>query len=77
MIFPSKETVAAIRRMYPIGVRVELVKMNDPYTKLMPGSRGRIREIDDTGTIFVQWDNGEGLGIVYGEDSIRIIAEDA
>jgi len=27
--------------------------------------------VDDTGTVFVKWDSGSSLGVVYGEDSIR------
>ena len=30
MNFPSSETVKRIRREYPVGTRVELVKMDDP-----------------------------------------------
>ena len=71
--FPSKATVARLREQYPEGTRVELVSMNDPHTTLQPGDKGRVSLVDDTGTIFVDWDNGSGLGIVYGEDSVRRI----
>ncbi len=27
--------------------------------------------IDANGTVFPKWDNGSGLGLVYGEDSFR------
>ena len=37
---PSREIVEQLRRTYPAGTRVELVYMNDPYTKLRPGDRG-------------------------------------
>ena len=30
MRFPSKETVERIRKEYPVGSRVELVRMDDP-----------------------------------------------
>jgi len=51
-----------------IGKRVRLIKMDDPHTKLRPGDMGTVRHVDSTGTIFVSWDNGEGLGLVEGED---------
>lgn len=70
---PSRETVARLREQYPEGTRVELISMNDPHTTLQPGDKGRVSMVDDTGTIFVKWDNGSGLGIVYGEDSVRRI----
>lgn len=69
--FPNRETVARIRRMYPIGCRVELVHMDDPYSKLAPGECGTVDAVDDTGTVFVKWDSGSGLGVVYGVDRIR------
>ncbi len=69
--FPSRETVERVRRMYPKGTRVELVFMNDPYTKLRPGDKGTVSCVDDTATVFVRWDSGSGLGVVYGEDRIK------
>ena len=71
--FPSRETVERIRQMYPKGTRVELISMNDPYTKLKPGDRGTVTMVDDIGTVFVSWDCGSGLGVAYGEDHIRKI----
>lgn len=69
--FPSRETVEQLRKLYPTGCRVELIEMDDPYSKLTSGSRGTVRMVDDTGTVFVCWDTGESLGIVYGVDRIR------
>ena len=73
--FPLHETVERIRERYPVGIRVELICMNDPYTKLKPGDRGTVTMVDSIGTIFVNWDCGSGLGIVYGEDSCCIHTE--
>ncbi|WP_077533152.1 DUF4314 domain-containing protein [Massiliimalia massiliensis] len=71
--FPSKGVVERLRRMYPTGTRIELVSMNDPYTKLVPGDQGTVEFVDDIGTIHVNWDCGSGLGVAYGEDIIRKI----
>lgn len=71
--FPSSETVNRLREQYPKGTRVELISMNDPYAKLKPGDRGTVSMVDDIGTVFVDWDCGSGLGVVYGEDHIRKI----
>ena len=70
---PSRDIVEQLRKSYPQGTRVELINMNDPYTKLKPGDRGTVSIVDDTGTIFVNWDCGSSLGVVYGEDHIRKI----
>ena len=64
---PSRDIVEQLRKSYPQGTRVELINMNDPYTKLKPGDRGTVSMVDDTGTC------GSGLGVVYGEDHIRKI----
>lgn len=69
--FPSRDTVERIRKLYPVGCRVELVQMDDPYHKLAPGSQGTVASVDDTGTVFVSWDCGSSLGIVYGVDRVR------
>ena len=66
-----------LRKEYPIGTRVELIHMDDPYNKkLVPGCKGTIRWVDDWGTIHVNWDCGSGLGVVYGEDSCRKVVEE-
>ena len=75
MNFPDKETVARVRTQYPKGARVELVKMNDPFTKLSPGESGRVILVDDTGTVHIAWDCGSSLGAVYGEDAIKLVDE--
>ena len=66
-----------LRKEYPIGTRVELIHMDDPYNKkLVPGGKGTVRWVDDWGTIHVNWDCGSGLGVVYGEDSCRKVVEE-
>ncbi len=69
--FPRQDTVERIRNMYPKGARVELVEMTDPYSRLVPGDRGTVKSVDDTGTIHVSWDRGGSLGILYGIDRVR------
>lgn len=69
--FPNRETVERVRKTYPVGARVELIRMDDPYSYLKPGDTGTVRTVDDAGTVFVDWDCGSGLGIVYGIDRIR------
>jgi hypothetical protein len=72
MRFPGKETVERVRGEYPVGSRVELVRMDDPQAPPI-GTKGTVRGVDDTGSIMVSWDNGCGLSVVYGEDeAVRI-----
>ncbi len=67
---PSKAVVESLRRLFPAGTRVELVRMSDPYSKLQPGNRGTVEFVDDIGTIFCSWDRGSDLGVVFGEDEV-------
>jgi hypothetical protein len=69
--FPSETAVERLRARFPKGTRVELIKMDDPYTRLRPGDLGTVDFVDDTGTIFCTWDSGSSLGVVYGEDRVR------
>ena len=70
MFFPRKEVVETLRKEYPAGTRVELVKMDDMQAPSV-GTLGTVIGVDDTGSIMVDWDNGSGLNVVYGEDVVR------
>jgi hypothetical protein len=57
-----------------VGDRVQLLRCNDPYTKLEPGMLGIVRSIDSMGTVHVEWENGSRLGMVTEDgDSFRVI----
>jgi len=77
MNYPSEETVAQVRAQYPTGARVELVRMDEPYTKLRPSDRGRVMFVDDIATVHISWDRGSTMGAAYGVDEIKIVEEDA
>lgn len=72
MIFPSKEIVEQVRRQYPVGTRVELVKMDDIQAPPI-GTKGIVEGVDDTASLIVAWDNGSYLNVIYGEDEVRKI----
>lgn len=70
----SKDTLIRLKKEYPAGTRVELIKMKDPFNgNLHPGVQGTVITVDDIGTIHVQWDCGSSLGVVYGEDVCKTI----
>ena len=74
MSFPSRDEVQRVREMYPVGCRVELVELGrEPFSRLKPGDCGTVTHVDDIGTVFVNWDCGSGLGMVYKVDHIRRI----
>ena len=70
MRFPSRETVERVRREYPKGTRVELVRMDDLQAPPI-GTQGTVLGVDDTGSLLMRWDNGSGLNVVYGEDLVK------
>ncbi len=73
----DEKTLEHLRAEYKKGSRVELIHMNDPYnTKLKAGEKGTVVAVDDMGTIHVRWDCGSNLGVVYGDDSCRVIEGD-
>ena len=64
-----------LRRVYPAGCRVELVKMDDVMAPPI-GTKGTVMGVDDIGSILVDWDNGSSLNVVYGEDMVRKVVDD-
>lgn len=75
--FPRKETVERLRRDYPVGCRVVLDEMDDPYCKLPIGGQGTCRGVDDAGNIMVGWDFGSSLSVVYGADRCHRIGTES
>lgn len=69
MGFPNKETVDRIRREYPVGTRVVLVRMDDVQAPPV-GTKGTVLGVDDTGSLLMRWDTGSSLNVVYGEDIV-------
>lgn len=68
----SHERVEILREQYPKDTRVKLIKMDDLQAPPV-GTCGTVTGVDDTGSVMVQWDNGSGLSLVYGEDRCSII----
>ena len=58
-------------RGYRPGDRVQMVERNDPYAPILPGEKGAIAHIDDTGTLHMRWDDGRTLGVCLEEDTVR------
>ena len=75
MRFPNKEIVERIRRQFPVGCCVELLRMDDVHAPPI-GTKGIVTGVDDTASIMVKWDNNSGLNVVYGEDLCRRCDDD-
>ena len=75
MRIPSRETIQALRDHYKPGTRVELLRMDDVQAPPI-GTRGTVTGVDDIGSIMVNWDNGSGLSVAYGEDLCKVVTDD-
>ncbi len=70
---PALGAMNRINMDHLIGKKVELISTTDEYTKLQPGAIGVVSFIDDTGTVFVNWDNGSRLGLIPGVDKWKFL----
>ena len=77
MMFPDQETVRRLREQYPVGCRIVLDSMDDPWTKIPIGMQGVCRGVDDAGSIMCSWDSGSSLSIVFGADCAHRVASEA
>jgi hypothetical protein len=64
--------VEQLRKEYPVGAKVELLRMDD-FQAPPIGTTGIVQFVDDMGTIHVNWSTGSSLGVAYGEDKCRVI----
>lgn len=71
--YPTQAQVERIKLQYPVGTRLELLSMSDPYSPVPPGAQGEVTSVDDMGTLHMKWDNGRSLGVVPFEDSFKVI----
>ena len=72
----QRRIAESTKKLYPPGTRIELISMKDPYAPVPAGTRGTVKFVDSSGTIFPEWDNGRSLGVVPGEDSFRKLTQE-
>ena len=72
MRFPDRQTVERVRREYPAGTRIRLVKMDDCQAPPI-GTEGVVEGVDDIASLMVCWNNGIRLHVIYGVDEVRKI----
>ena len=72
----ERNFVQRMKKNYPVGTRIELISMDDPYAPVEPGTRGTVAYVDDIGQLGMQWDNGRSLSLVPGEDNFRKLTQE-
>ena len=68
----NAKIVELLKRRYPAGPRVRLLKMEDP-NPVPVGMLGTVEDVDDIGSLIVQWDNGRQLHVLHGIDEVEKI----
>lgn len=63
------------KKTYPVGTRIVLIHMDDPWAPVPAGTRGTVKFVDDAGQIHMSWDNDRTLALVPGEDLFRKLTE--
>lgn len=62
------EKVDFLRKLYPVGCKVELHFMDDSQAP-PSGTVGEVMFVDDIGQIHVKWENGSSLALIPSVDS--------
>ena len=62
------EKVDFLRKLYPVGCKVELHFMDDPQAP-PSGTKGEVMFVDDIGQIHVKWETGSSLALIPSVDS--------
>ena len=70
----AKEKIEKVREEYPVGSRIELIKMDDPQAPPI-GTRGTVLGIDDIGSLLVKWDTGGRINVLLEEDECKKLAK--
>ena len=66
------EKVDFLRKLYPVGCKVELHFMDDPQAP-PSGTKGEVMFVDDIGQIHVKWETGSTLALNVKLDSFSRI----
>ena len=72
----SRQTLERLRKEYPAGTRVELIRLDDPYRKIPSGTIGTVEFVDDAGQLHTVWEGYGSLAMIYGVDEWRKVEND-
>ena len=64
----SRQMVERLKKEYPKGTKVELLRLDDPYRMIPTGTIGTVEFVDDIGQIHTSWEGNGFLALIYGVD---------
>ena len=67
----KRQELEKLRKEYPAGTRVELIRLDDPYRTIPAGTIGTVEFVDDAGQIHTVWEDNGSLALISGEDEWR------
>ena len=76
MRFLNKEMLEFLKREYPAGTRVRLIRMDDSQAPPL-GTEGAVTGVDDMGSLLVDWHNGSHLNVIHGVDKVQKLNKEA
>lgn len=72
----TNKQLEELRTTYKKGMIIQLDYMDDPHAPPI-GTKGKVENVDDAGTIHVHWDNGSGLGLIpYEGDKFHVVEKE-
>lgn len=71
----SRGQIEFYKEHYPTGTRIMLDHMSDDPNPLPSGAKGTVSFVDDTGTVFVNFDCGRMLGVCPEVDKFHKLSE--
>ena len=74
--FPTRTQVESLRKQYPAGTKVRMIRMADDPHPVPVGMVGEVTFVDDVGSVFTRWQNGSGLAFIPNEDAVEIISDE-
>ena len=70
---PSRDEIEALRKKYPPGTMLRLIRMVDDPNPVEPGTIGEIITNDDAGHLIMRWQNGRSLSLIAGVDEFEVL----
>ena len=68
----NQEELEELRKTYPNGTRVKLLRMDD-FQAPPAGTEGVVYGVDGMGSLLVRWETGSHLSVLFGVDQVEKI----